>query len=261
MQIHPLGKDPKREDRLGRTFRLENYVQLPAAPEIVDWTVKVSEYGMLCNDRLSCCLIAALFHLIMQQRATAGLSVVVPTDAEAIAAYSAVLGYDPAQTDAAGNNPTDQGGDWLTVLNYARQIGVQFGGITHKITAFAGVPLHNPAKYASAQWLFGGTADGVMLPASAQGADYWTAPESLDGDNAPGSWGGHAIDTAAHATSTGIVRPVTWGTVIPEDWLFRDAYTDESFVIFTNEWIETNAGNNSPCGFDADQLLSDLKAL
>jgi hypothetical protein len=261
VNVYKLGKNPKRCDRLGRTFRLERYVELPTAPPVVNWVQQAVPYGMLCNDRLSCCLIAAAMHLIMQQRAFAGLSMVVPTDAEVIAAYSAILGYDPSQTDADGNNPTDNGGDWLTVLNYGRQVGITFGGITHKWTAFAEVPLHNPAKQASALWLFGGTADGIMLPASAQGADSWLTPLNLSGDNAPGSWGGHAVDGAANNSSTDMLEPISWGGSIPEQYGFRDAYQDEQWVVFTPEWIEANSTNNSPCGFNADQLLNDLKAL
>ena len=83
--IYKLGKLPVRHD--ARTFKLANYVRaLPKAPAVVDWTTKVPNYGMLCNDRLGCCVIAGMMHLAMQQRAFAGLPVVVPSDADVIAA-------------------------------------------------------------------------------------------------------------------------------------------------------------------------------
>ena len=46
---------------------------------------------------------------------------------------------------------------------------------------------------------------------------------------------------------------------MPEDQGFREVYCVESYVVFTPEWIEANL--SAPCGFNADQLMQDLKAL
>ena len=252
MTLCKLGKLPVRHDP--RTFKLADYVHaLPAAPPVVDWTAKVPAYGMLCNDELGCCVIAGMMHLAMQQHAAAGLPVVVPSDADVIAAYSAIGGYVP------GDPGTDNGCVMLDALKYWRKNGLTFGGVKHPITAFAAVPLHNAPKLASALWLFGGGLDGVALPLSAQGAKAWRTPKNKRGKNAPGSWGGHCIDVAADNTPAKLLEPITWGEKIPEDWGFRDAYCEESYVVFTPEWIEANG--NSPCGFNRDALLADLKAL
>jgi hypothetical protein len=161
-----LGKLPARWDP--RTFKLGDYIAaLPTAPPLVDWTGRVPDYGMLCNDRLGCCVIAGMMHLAMQQRAAAGLAVAVPSDGDVIAAYSAIGGYVP------GDPTTDCGCNMLDALNYWRRQGLTFGGIKHQITAFAAVKLHDPAELASALWLFGGTLDGYALPASVQGQPAW----------------------------------------------------------------------------------------
>src|ERR1035437_2503024 len=100
--IGKLGKLPVRFD--DRTFKLSDYIRvLPTAPPLVDWSVKVPAYGMLCNDSLGCCVIAGMMHLAMQQRASAVLPVVFPSDADVIAAYSAIGGYVP------GDPSTDNG--------------------------------------------------------------------------------------------------------------------------------------------------------
>lgn len=246
-----LGKLPARWDP--RTFKLGDYIAaLPTAPPLVDWTGRVPDYGMLCNDRLGCCVIAGMMHLAMQQRAAAGLAVAVPSDGDVIAAYSAIGGYVP------GDPTTDCGCNMLDALNYWRRQGLTFGGIKHQITAFAAVKLHDPAELASALWLFGGTLDGYALPASVQGQPAWIAPHGkLRGRTAPGSWGGHCVEDPYDGR--GSLEVISWGGKVPVDYGFRDAYCDESYVVFTPEWIEANG--NSPCGFKRDALLADLAAL
>ncbi len=246
-----LGKLPPRRDP--RTFKLRRYIQhLPTAPPLVDWTGKVPDYGMLCNDRLGCCVIAGMMHLAIQQRGAAGLPVMAPSDADVVAMYSAIGGYVP------GDPSTDCGCNMLDALNYWRQAGLTFGGATHRITAFAAVKLHEPAELASALWLFGGTLDGYALPASVEGASAWRAPTGkLRGRTAAGSWGGHCVDDPYD--KGGALKVVTWGSEMPVDYGFREAYCDESYVVLTPEWIEANG--NSPCGLKRDALLADLAAL
>lgn len=247
-----LGRKEMRLD--ARTFKVEDYIQaVPAAPPVVDWTKSVPAYGMLCNDKLSCCVIAGMMHLAMQQRAAAGLRVVMPTQAEVIAAYSAIGGYVP------GDPGTDNGCVMLDAMNYWRKNGLVFGGVKHVITAFASVKLHQEPLEASAVWLFGGGLDGLDLPVAAQGASDWKTPPNLRGRNAPGSWGGHCVDVAGVNTPGRFLKPVTWGATMPEDQGFREVYCVESYVVFTPEWIEANL--SAPCGFNADQLMQDLKAL
>jgi hypothetical protein len=232
---------------------MSDYIEsLPVAPGLVDWSAKVPAYGMLMNDKLGCCVIAGLMHLAMQQRAAAGLPVAIPSDGDVIAAYSAIGGY------VRGDPSTDCGCNLLDALNYWRQQGLTFGGVTHQITAFAAVKLHDPAELAAALWLFGGTLDGYALPVSAQGQTAWRAPKGkLRGKTAPGSWGGHCVDDPYD--KSGALEVISWGGKIPVDAGFRDAYCEESWVVFTPEWIEANG--NSPCGFRQEQLLADLAAL
>ena len=259
MHIYKLGKSPARKDL--RTFRITDYTELPPAPADVDWTAKVPQYGMLCNDTLGCCVIAGMMHLAMQQRAQVGLPVSIPSDAEVIAAYSAIGGYVP------GDPGTDQGCNLLDALTYWRKYGLKFGGIKHRITAFAQVPLHNPDKLASANWLFGGVIDGLALPLVAQGATVWTNPKSLRGRNSPGSWGGHCVVTCkdlgplGQAANQGCAYGVvTWGSLMPEGQGFRNDYEDETYVVMSPEWIESQTGK-SPAGFNVNQLMADLRAL
>src|SRR4051812_17423635 len=91
-----LGKLPPRYD--ARTLRLEHYLDLsalPPPPLECDWTAKVgAKWGMMLNDRIGDCAIAAPGHMMMAWTANAGRPF-VPTDAQVLAAYSAVSGYDP----------------------------------------------------------------------------------------------------------------------------------------------------------------------
>lgn len=66
-----LGKRHRRHD--ARTLKMARYLAsgLPAAPPAVDYTRGVTDFGMMLNDRLGCCTIAAVGHAIQVWRLNA----------------------------------------------------------------------------------------------------------------------------------------------------------------------------------------------
>jgi len=82
----------------------------------------MKDWGMMLNDRLGCCTIAAIGHAVQTWTANAlGRELTVP-DSSILEYYEKWDGYDPA--DPA----TDQGGVEIDVLNDWRQQG--FGGVS-----------------------------------------------------------------------------------------------------------------------------------
>jgi hypothetical protein len=165
MKTGKLGRQPKRTDR--RTFKLSKYLkisELPAAPPAVDWTKAVPQYGMLLNDQLGDCVIAGMMHLAMGWQANAGTTPSAPSDAEVVAAYSAIGGYNSADPS------TDRGCNMLDALNYWRSTGISIAAQNSRIAAFAEVNLANDAEVKAALWLFGGLLTGFQMPESAQNA-------------------------------------------------------------------------------------------
>ena len=219
-----LGKRPRRHDV--RTLKLARYFTpaLSAPPSRIDWTGGLSDWGMMLNDRLGCCTIAAVGHAVQTWRlnawgapgATASPTPRSPLaipDSSILQYYESWDGYDPAQP------ASDQGGVELDVLNHWRQQG--FSG--HALEAFTAINLRaaEPApgsagdsqtdaqrgqsptpspqqrapavEVATAIWLFGGAYIGVELPVRAQDQDVWDVAANPELDDEPGSWGGHAV--------------------------------------------------------------------
>jgi hypothetical protein len=133
-----LGKRPKRHDP--RTLKLARYMTgtLPPAPSQVDYAHGIADWGMMLNDKLGCCTIAAVGHAVQTWTANAGKELTVP-DSTILACYEKWDGYNPADP------MTDQGGVELNVLNDWRQEA--FNG--HSLDAYVSIDLHDSRETAN----------------------------------------------------------------------------------------------------------------
>ncbi len=192
-----LGKRPKRHD--ARTLRLSRYLKAadePAGaqpPAAVDYTHGIADWGVMLNDELGCCTIAAIGHAVQAWTVNAlGRELTVP-DSTILEYYEEWDGYNPVDPSS------DQGGVELDVLNAWRKS--KFAG--HGLDAYVAIALSDSAatgaganaipQIATAIWLFGGAYIGIELPITAQKQDIWDVPANLGPDDEPGSWGGHAV--------------------------------------------------------------------
>ncbi len=250
-----LGKQAPRLDK--RTFRLSRYLPaiLPPAPKMVDWASRVPYYPLYLNDIEGICVGATAGHQINQWTRYASGREVFPTDQDIQKSYIDVGGYDPAQTNPDGTNPTDNGMNILEFLSYWRKTGV--GG--HKILAYASVDLSRLDQIRQAIALFGSLFIGVNLPLTAQDQDsLWAVPKGgAFGDASPGSWGGHAVPICEYSPST--LTLVTWGQTMQMTWEFLKAYCDEAWCVLSPDWIA--ASGLSPGQFNLAQLQADLALL
>jgi len=243
-----LGKKEARID--ARTLKFENYADkgvLPAIPPAFNWSTKVKKWGMMKNDVIGDCTIAGAGHLVEAWTMNeTGTEAIIP-DAQIVAAYSAITGYDPR----TGAN--DNGAVLLDVLRYWKAKGIG----NHKIGAYVAVQPKNHAHVEAACYLFGGLYIGVNLPISAQDQKIWDVPsEGTTGNGTPGSWGGHCVDIINYNASG--LTVVTWGMLQTMTWRFLDAYCDEIFAICSGDWLSKG---KSPNGFTTAQLTADLAAL
>lgn len=247
-----LGKQTARHDP--RALLLASYVTpaLPAPPAQADLASKINSWGMMENDQLGDCTIAAAGHLIMEWTANAGKKMVTPTDKQIVAAYSAITGYNPA----TGAN--DNGAVEIDVLNYWRQSGIA----GHKIGAYVALEPSNHIHIMDSVYIFEGCYIGLQLPVSAQAQvqnhQPWSVPPGgPTGDGKPGSWGGHAVPVVAYDQRG--LTVVTWGALQTMTWSFWEAYCDEAYAILSTDYL--NNKKQSPAGFNMQQLQTDLADL
>jgi hypothetical protein len=243
-----LGRRAAKRDP--RTMRLSTYLKsYPSPPPVRDWTGPAApSWGSMLNNSIGCCAIAAPAHAVQAWTANHGAEVTTP-DADVLAAYRAVSGYDPAKPE------TDGGCVMLDVMNYWRQTGI--GG--HKIEAYVALDPANRMEFEAAVNLFGGVFLGIRLPIAAQDQTVWDVapPGKHDDRYDPGSWGGHAVYAPLYSrTGWGCV---TWGQVKVATWEFGMTYMEEAYAVLGPEW--SAPGVQAPNGFDVDQLRGDLAAI
>ncbi len=234
-----------------RTLMLADYLDTTALPSVpasyaYAKNIAATGWGMMENDKIGDCTCAAAGHLIMEWTDDNG-ALFTPSDADIVAVYSAVTGYNPK----TGKN--DNGAVETKVLNYWRSTGLA----GHKILAYAALEPKNHNHVMLSTFLFGGCYIGMALPISAQKQKVWSVPPGgATGQGAPGSWGGHAVPVIGY-DSHGLTV-ITWGATKKMTWSFWDAYCDESYALISPDFANKKT---SPSGFDLAALQADLKKL
>ena len=278
-----LGKRAPRHDP--RTLKMARYsTALPDPPLVCNLTDKITNLGPMLNNDLGDCTCAAIGHVVQAWTAEKGAQVILP-DSDILAAYEGACGYVP------GDPSTDQGGVELDVLNYYRKTGVG-GHFLSAYMALQIQPSQSMKKSPHSKglwgWLaaaedeteklfgrkkpvvramlpelerqlkqavyyFGAVYIGVELPKTAEDQEIWDVV-SLDGDGAPGSWGGHAVPIVAYDEQYFYV--ISWGTLMKVTPPFLAEYMSEGYPLLSKDILGPNG--KSPQGFDLVALTNDL---
>lgn len=245
---YKLGKTPARPGAV--SFKLTDYLAtaLPTPPA----TLKPTKYypkswGMLGNDNAGDCVWAGAGHETMFWNDEAGVTVGVTT-ADALAAYTAVTGYNPKDPN------TDQGTDMQVAAKYRQNTGVlDAAGKRHKVAAYLAVEKGNETLLKQAINLFGVVGLGIEFPNSAMdqfnAGKPWTVVKST-------IEGGHYIPAIGYDST--YVYFVTWGALWKMTWAFYKKYNDESIVYLSQDMLKNG---ESTLGLNVAQLQTDLKAL
>lgn len=213
---------------------------VPAAtynpPPAVDYYSKVpaSTWGMDGNDTVGDCTFAEVDHTTKARQVAAGNLEVRSTEAEVLAAYTAVTGYDPADPS------TDQGAMMQDVRDYWRKHGVTLGGVNDKILLFAEIDHRDLMLVRWAVDRFGAVGLGVNFPKSAmdqfnQGKP-WTVVRGSQIE------GGHAVALVGYDAQYAYV--VTWAQVQKVDWAWFIAYVEEAWVDLDESFVNSVSGND-----------------
>jgi len=206
---------------------------------------------------VSDCAIADAIHQHMLWSAEAGVA--YPwTDGAAVAAYTAVTGYNPAGPfDNAGNNLTDAGTDLPTLIQHRLTHGIlDAAGRAHRIGAVVELPTGDWEALIYALYYADGVTIGVAMP-TAWSAAFAAGDYLWDKVPNPEIEGGHAVTGVAFYNK--MARPVTWGT--DEVNLTQAGYEQASIQTYAYWTVEKlHAGLNID-GIDGQKLLHDLPLL
>jgi len=214
------------------------------------------DFGIDGNDQYGDCVFADVAHRIMVRTAQAAQGkIVIPTQAETLALYSEVTGFNP-------NDPsTDQGGDLVTTAQYMQKTGMLVGGVRHMEAANGVI---DPANVAHRQWavcLFGCTPIALNLPQSAE--DQFDAGEPWDYVAGSPILGGHDVLLVEYRPETLPSNPgwmvVTYGKRWPVTTAFLDNYLAEVVPVGASDFITANG--LAPSGVNLPQILQLLSEI
>lgn len=257
MSVLKFGKLEARPDAV--SFRFNDYVdlaQLPSPPPNFGHETLVKQWGMDGNDVAGDCVFAGAAHETKLWCAEAGVPVAITDgpDGTAIKNYSAFTGYDPAQSDDQGNNPTDEGTDVASWLSHRRTTGfIDDNDTAHKIGAYIKLELGNLDQLRYAAYYFDGIGIGIQFPEQwmksfQSGGRTWTALKS------PNFVGGHYISGVAFRNNMPVI--CTWGALVE---MTLDAYrqvADEVYAYLTPEKLRNGVDAN---GISYAQLTADIR--
>lgn len=211
-------------------------------PEKRAWEYSVHDSAwaatMLGNDEVGDCVIAAWLHYKMAALANAGRPWTLPTTEEALALYSTVTGYNPADPS------TDQGTVWTDMLAYLQKNG--------DILGWASIPLNLNALRNALQ-TFGGVLIGTPIYQSME--DQFGSGQAWNGPFSGNLLGGHGIPILGYGSEGETC--ITWGARQQMD-LTAPSLFDEMYCVVTNDFMD--AAGKSPSGLNINALWADLKA-
>jgi hypothetical protein len=214
------------------------------------------DWLMLGNDQVGDCVIADNGHKVMLWSANQpGGKIILPTNAEILAYYSALTGYDQ-------NDPnSDNGADPVANANYLKEYGISIGGVQHKIDAWVPVDPSNADSLKWATHLFGGVTFCVSLPASAR--DQFVAGEPWDvvADDG-GILGGHDIFNVfynRHAQGDLLWYPITWAKRQPTTDAWRAKYVTMAIAYLSRDFL--NQAGADAAGMDYTGLSASLQSV
>lgn len=216
----------------------------PAASNDYVAAVKVP-WQIFGNDSIGDCVPCDTAHSLMLRTANVG-QIVVPSEAEVVALYSAVGGY------RADHPSTDNGCEESAMCQYL----VSTGFLGHKADAVGNI---DPSNLDHLKWcvqLFGSCRLGLNLPGYAE--DQFDAGQPWDVSNVGDqSTAGHDVPLVDYRGGT--FTCITWGRAQQVSLAFLAKYCEEAHAELFPDWIA--AQGVAPSGFDLATLSGKLKEI
>jgi hypothetical protein len=215
----------------------------------VDYYSAVPAWPMYDNDELGDCTWAAIGHLIEAWTQVAG-ALVTPPNADIVQGYWET-GTPPSATGTIGGE-TDDGRYETKVLAYWRHVGVP--NTRDSIIGYAAVNAKNIDRVKFTVENFGGAYIGLAMPLTAETQEIWDWVPN-DPNNAPGSWGGHAVVIVGYDAD--YLYVVTWGAVLKMTWAFWQHYGDACYAVISPDFV----GRAAIAGVNTEGIIGQIGAL
>lgn len=227
---------------------------LPPLPVSLNNAEKLpKDVGMLGNSVYGDCTCAAMAHAIQVVTLAAQGSEATVTEAETLAAYSAITGFRPGPPPVHDDGAVEQ-----DVLRYWQREGFPLAGGTLKAGPAFEVNPGDLTGICEGIQEFGFCFIGFTVPYGFMDATQ-DGPPDLWGDDPAysGSEGGHAVIlTGFNRTTPGQYSfdVISWGTngryTMRQDFVAR--YVDEIYAVLLPPWL--NATGANPYDLTAEQL-------
>jgi hypothetical protein len=241
-----LGRLPRAHNPRIPSYHQMRAARLPPIPDHVNWLLGApQDLGMMGNDRLGDCTIAALHHGRQVWSLGATQRIVTDPDSAVLADYEALCGYDPANPD------TDQGGVLQAVLAGAVSRGITTQNGPDKLLGFYEIDVRNQQDVREVIALGGLAYIGIDLPAAWGDSDAGATWDATD--SAPE--GGHCVILVGY--TPGGFWVVSWGMRF---FLTNAGFAqacDEAYGLVSQDWI-TKTGK-TPGGMTVSDLESVMR--
>lgn len=206
-------------------------------------------FGMMLNDTIGDCTIAALAHAEQVWTYMTTGTATTPSDADVELLYWNT-GTPPADTGTPGG-PTDDGRYLLPVLKYVKANDL-FGT---PIQAFVGVS-RRKIHIKAAIYFFGGIVVSLALPNTALDQYLFDKPWAFVPSvryNKAGSAGWHEVFVCGYDPLG--MTCITWGQVKHMTWEFVARYCSAQYAVLADAWL---ANGRTAGGYKLVQIYEDL---
>jgi hypothetical protein len=224
----------------------------PGYSNVVDKIVS-GDWGMMGNDTVGDCTTADRGHRLMLWTALGSGKIVIPTAGQVLAFYSQATGYNPADVQPDGSNPTDQGADMVTIAKDAETMAL----CGHVEDAFGTIDPLNMTHLKWAICLFGCAPLGINLQQAQM--DQFNAGHAWYYDPSSPIIGGHDV-LAVEYRPNGCFDVITWGakwTCAPSFMNPANGIISEIVPVVSHDFV-TPSGV-APSRINLKQMIADLK--
>lgn len=228
-------------------------------PTAVHWgeDPKLNSWGMMLNDQLGCCTIAAAYHLMQVWSARGRSQVLTEPDDKVLEAYREFAGYNG--TPATDNGAVEQDilCRWLTTGVPIREGTAKDPAPGRSRLLFYGeIDVRNVMDVCRAIYDCGGVYIGFNVPDWLMSEP--TLPSVWDGAHPTrGVVGGHAVCLVGYDEDENTFDVVSWGQLYKMKFDFFGRYVDEAYALAHPWWID--AIGRTPLNLSVEELRAQMR--